>query len=343
MDKKITIPAGIALMVVLAVAGMLAIFSYTAATPVQADVEADSVVYKGSILTNTTEQMTIEFTTTADIDNDTNILITFATGFQLPSANPDTAFGAITVDGSDDGSQTAVASTADGTVLTVDLAGTSISAGDVVTIVIPDGITTPDSPGSYDITVEVQDVATTGTVTVMIVDPALTPSPTDPISVSSDEIKIVLTTNEEIDASADVKVSFPDGFSLSAAADWAAGDVTITSLASDADENANPATVALTSDAPVAAGNAVTVTLGSSAILVPQGGSTELAITIGNGRVAVPSTDLFGTSTSYGITVEVGTLSTIFVHTVTGGAAVNEISLPKHLSLIHISEPTRPY
>ena len=28
MDKKITIPAGIALMVVLAVAGMLAVFSY---------------------------------------------------------------------------------------------------------------------------------------------------------------------------------------------------------------------------------------------------------------------------------------------------------------------------
>ena len=38
MDKKITIPAGIALMVVLAVAGMLAIFSYTAATPVEAAV-----------------------------------------------------------------------------------------------------------------------------------------------------------------------------------------------------------------------------------------------------------------------------------------------------------------
>ena len=42
MDKKITIPAGIALMVVLAVAGMLAIFSYTAATPVQADIVADT-------------------------------------------------------------------------------------------------------------------------------------------------------------------------------------------------------------------------------------------------------------------------------------------------------------
>ena len=48
MDKKITIPAGIALMVVLAVAGMLAIFSYTAATPVQAAITADSVTYMGT-------------------------------------------------------------------------------------------------------------------------------------------------------------------------------------------------------------------------------------------------------------------------------------------------------
>ena len=35
MDKKITIPAGIALMVVLAVAGMLAVFSATASNPVE--------------------------------------------------------------------------------------------------------------------------------------------------------------------------------------------------------------------------------------------------------------------------------------------------------------------
>ena len=56
MDKKITIPAGIALMVVLAVAGMLAIFSYTAATPVEAAAVADSGAYDTQGLLGSTIQ-----------------------------------------------------------------------------------------------------------------------------------------------------------------------------------------------------------------------------------------------------------------------------------------------
>ena len=63
MDKKITIPAGIALMVVLAVAGMLAIFSYTAATPVEAAaVTVGTDAYDSPGKPNGSGDFTVKFT-----------------------------------------------------------------------------------------------------------------------------------------------------------------------------------------------------------------------------------------------------------------------------------------
>ena len=81
MDKKITIPAGIALMVVLAVAGMLAIFSYTAATPVQA--VASNIVVTGPDNATETGNVTVMFTTNADIALNDSIVIGLP-GFTLP-------------------------------------------------------------------------------------------------------------------------------------------------------------------------------------------------------------------------------------------------------------------
>ena len=76
MDKKITIPAGIALMVVLAVAGMLAIFSYTAATPVEAALSGGSI----SEAAGTT---TIMVTTNKTVNDDGVITVTFPEGFEI--------------------------------------------------------------------------------------------------------------------------------------------------------------------------------------------------------------------------------------------------------------------
>ena len=79
MDKKITIPAGIALMVVLAVAGMLAIFSYTAATPVEAavsEVSADDQTANAAA-----GILTVTLTTDETIAALTAIAVTLPTGF----------------------------------------------------------------------------------------------------------------------------------------------------------------------------------------------------------------------------------------------------------------------
>ena len=79
MDKKITIPAGIALMVVLAVAGMLAIFSYSPA-PAHAALSDGSISQSGTGATVTT---TIMVTTDAAVADDAVIEVTFPEDFRV--------------------------------------------------------------------------------------------------------------------------------------------------------------------------------------------------------------------------------------------------------------------
>ena len=158
MDKKITIPAGIALMVVLAVAGMLAIFSYTAATPVEAALSVGSI----DVGTPPPGGATITFITDADIANTVDIVITFPDEFAL-TASLDLM--GVKVNGADDGANGTVVVAADagppavaGTV-TIDLADTITVADEddpatedvnetmpIVTVVIPSGIVGP-TPG----------------------------------------------------------------------------------------------------------------------------------------------------------------------------------------------------
>ena len=138
MDKKITIPAGIALMVVLAVAGMLAIFSYTAATPVQAAITADSVTYMGT--NNQIEGVggaTIGFTTDAEIAVDGEIVITWGSGFTVASSAAD--LGVVTVNGN------AATAVGNGQAVTVTVV-TAVPVGSVA-VAIEKGITNHVDPG----------------------------------------------------------------------------------------------------------------------------------------------------------------------------------------------------
>ena len=80
MDKKITIPAGIALMVVLAVAGMLAIFSYTAA-PAYADLSGGSIALDDLVATTTN----IKVTTDAPVVAGATIEVELLEGFEIAS------------------------------------------------------------------------------------------------------------------------------------------------------------------------------------------------------------------------------------------------------------------
>ena len=170
MDKKITIPAGIALMVVLAVAGMLAIFSYTAATPVEAAVVAGSVTYDGPTGSGATGDVTVAFDTNATIAANTNIVINFPIAFGMP----ETLTG-VTVDGT---AATAVAATvgtpATATNVTVPVAtAITYTNTDVsVSIVIP-GVTAPAAAADYDVTVTPASV-TGVAVSVTIADAPLT-------------------------------------------------------------------------------------------------------------------------------------------------------------------------
>ncbi len=154
MDKKITIPAGIALMVVLAVAGMLAIFSYTAATPVQAAITADSVTYMG-----TNNQIagvggaTIGFTTDAEIAVDGEIVITWGSGFTVASSAAD--LGVVTVNGN------AATAVGNGQAVTVTVV-TAVPVGSVA-VAIEKGITNHVDPAEYPITVSVDASVTTET------------------------------------------------------------------------------------------------------------------------------------------------------------------------------------
>jgi hypothetical protein len=80
MDKKITIPAGIALMVVLAVAGMLAVFSATASNPVEGSSHSYAQL--------TFEDVTLLFDTIPDNANGSDdVILKFTTGDKLDSAS----------------------------------------------------------------------------------------------------------------------------------------------------------------------------------------------------------------------------------------------------------------
>ena len=132
MDKKITIPAGIALMVVLAVAGMLAIFSYTAATPVEAAVVEGTFTVTGPDATETGD-VTVTFTTDEDIDV-TNLIV-----IGLPEVTLPHAFG-VTADAN--AGTPAVASVTFGStggvtaVATADAVAT-IASGNMITVTPP--------------------------------------------------------------------------------------------------------------------------------------------------------------------------------------------------------------
>ena len=208
MDKKITIPAGIALMVVLAVAGMLAIFSYNAATPVQADIEAGSVEYTGPTLPGATGEVTIGFKIDEDIEAADEIVITFPTGFTVdPTAGN---LGNVTVNMT---SSTVTVSNGAVTVsgVAVGIAAQATTAD--VSIGIPTGIDAPETVGPYDITVEVEDVATTGTVTVMIVGRG---QPVQgPVAGFVGDYTITFATEEDLESGQTIKVDFPTAIPLS--------------------------------------------------------------------------------------------------------------------------------
>ena len=93
MDKKITIPAGIALMVVLAVAGMLAVFSATASNPV----EGSSHPYAGLVVgeagdifdtipdnANGSDDVILQFTTVDALASASYITIALHKDYQVP-------------------------------------------------------------------------------------------------------------------------------------------------------------------------------------------------------------------------------------------------------------------
>ena len=179
MDKKITIPAGIALMVVLAVAGMLAIFSYTAATPVEAAVVEGTFTVTGPDATETGD-VTVTFTTDADIAAATNIVVGFPADVSVPAAfgvaadpaatPPVVAVGSVTF-GSTGGETPPVATvdvavTVSNGAITVPAAAVAVddmdpkTTGDtaddtaVVTIVIP-SVTAPAAAGDVSVSLTV--------------------------------------------------------------------------------------------------------------------------------------------------------------------------------------------
>ena len=162
MDKKITIPAGIALMVVLAVAGMLAIFSYTAATPVEASVKGGSVTYDaGPTVVGNTAAVEIGFETDAVITIDTPIIITFSDEFTVGAVD---ALGAVTVN------DTAATATVLSKVVTVK--GVAAGIDTDVSVKIPTGITAATA-GAATVGVQTDTNDAVETAPVTLVDPVM--------------------------------------------------------------------------------------------------------------------------------------------------------------------------
>ena len=146
MDKKITIPAGIALMVVLAVAGMLAIFSY-AASPIEAAVSGISA--DAADANTGTGTLTVTLTADETIAASTNVAVTLPADFTAANT---TDGAVVTVGGT---SQPAEDTTvANGVVSFATNRDITVAAGTPVvlvefTIAIA-GVTAPEFPGSYE-------------------------------------------------------------------------------------------------------------------------------------------------------------------------------------------------
>ena len=279
MDKKITIPAGIALMVVLAVAGMLAIFSYTAATPVQADVVAGSVKYLGSQYFSKTGSVTIEFKTDALIPNGKSITI----GFGAASSFTVSSVTGVTVNGTP---ATAAATNQD---LEINLAG-DVPFGDVSIVIPSGGVRTPPLGASHIITVTPQD-ATHGTVAVMFTkEPATSGGMVvGPTAGFVGDYTISFTTNYAIGAGTDIVVDFPGTIMLSAEPvvfldGTAVADTAVDRVGQE---------VTITTPATIAVGATVTIEIDGdddanddgfvdNPITAPAAGPHDFMVTVGN-------------------------------------------------------------
>ena len=240
MDKKITIPAGIALMVVLAVAGMLAIFSYTAATPVEAavsEVSADDQTANAAA-----GILTVTLTTDETIAARTAIAVTLPTGFSAAVGTATVAIG--------NTNQTPVVTTVDVGVVSFDTVAviTVAAATPVVFTIAITQVTPPIYAGDYsglavngvagdDVTVVAAVVLTFVTVT--------TPGEAGILR----DVTVGFTPNRNLNA--DVIVGFPMGTGFEG--DYTAAGlgviVGVTAVAGTVDADANTITIPVTASA----------------------------------------------------------------------------------------------
>ena len=208
MDKKTSIPAGIALMVVLAVAGMLAIFSYTAATPVQAAVTEISAEGPEANLAGT---LTVTLTADEEITSGTRVAVTLPAEFTAVAGE-----ATVTVD--EGTAQAAATTVADGVVTFATQAIITVAEDSMVAVSIAiTGVTAPKFPGSYSgLVVAVGPVA--DAVAVLGADVTVEPSVeigdvtvTAQESGTLDDVTINFEPDAAIAADTEVVVAFPAG------------------------------------------------------------------------------------------------------------------------------------
>ena len=286
MDKKITIPTGIALMVVLAVAGMLAIFSYSPA-PAYADLTPGTISEVGGTTTITV--------TTADaVASDAVISVAFPEGFTVAVAM-DTNDITISKQTGDLAAETITKGLFTDTDITNNPRNFSVAlndsanapaADDVIIIDIADShITFPSTPMAnpveYLVSVGVGDESTNVSYPLDAFAPVLSDVGYDGPNAGGDTglVKVDFDTTAYIADDDAITITFPSGFTVNE------NDIAL----SDVFVNDDPAT-----GTAVASTRVVTVT--GVEVEIPAGATTaEVVVSISAGiQATTPSTGNIG-------------------------------------------------